>query len=84
MIFFQGSSIRKPEINEKNLDKTSTEIIFRTTDDIVRIKYNKYYFIGRKNHIIKRFGHRIFLNKIEKLVLDSTNLIQFVYGTNSI
>lgn len=71
--YFSGSSSRICYINEELQNETSG-IVFRETGDIAEIKEDKIFLVGRKNKIIKRFGHRINLTKIENKIFEETGL----------
>lgn len=74
---FIGSEIRQCLINDENIPESVNKIIFRETGDLVQYeeKQHKYYYLGRRNDILKRFGHKINLNTMEKLVYNETELI---------
>lgn len=65
-----GSSTRVCLINDEMKFK-SGELRFRSTGDIVQLTNGKLYFVSRTNQIIKKFGIKINLEKIEKLFLNS-------------
>ncbi|XP_023309797.1 acyl-CoA synthetase family member 4 [Anoplophora glabripennis] len=70
---FIGSSSRICYVNDESSIEAS-EIVFRETGDIAEIKNNKMYLVGRKNKVIKRFGHRINLTTIENKIFQETGL----------
>lgn len=74
---FIGSQTRQCLIDDENISELANTIIFRETGDLVQYdeKQNKYYYLGRKNDIFKRLGHKINLNTMEKLVYNATKLI---------
>ncbi|KAJ8949864.1 hypothetical protein NQ318_010498, partial [Aromia moschata] len=58
--------------NEKTEDNGKP--VLRKTGDIARICEKGIFLVGRKNKIIKRFGHRINLTKTESLIFQFTSL----------
>ncbi|KAJ8962455.1 hypothetical protein NQ317_013440, partial [Molorchus minor] len=60
------------------LDKENPEDhhqpVFRETGDLANATDKGIFLIGRKNKVIKRFGHRINLAKIESLLFKDTSL----------
>lgn len=71
--FIIGSGSRKCLVNEE--DNTEIQgITFRPTGDLVEITNEKHYYIGRKNDIVKRYGHRINLNQISDSINKKTSI----------
>ncbi|GLG97984.1 Acyl-CoA synthetase family member 4 [Gryllus bimaculatus] len=66
---FIGSSERICLINEEVLENL-TPPVFRATGDFVKIdnSCNHILFLGRKNRIIKRWGHRVCLGNVEMVL----------------
>lgn len=50
------------------------EVMFRSTGDLVKATNNEFYYIGRANNIIKRFGNKINLVNLEELISKTLNL----------
>lgn len=68
--------------NDKN---TEDKYIFRSTGDIVNVKNGKIFYIGRENDVIKRFGHRISLLKVQELIYTSTQIVnQCIFYQNKL
>lgn len=59
---------------DKEERKDFKEPIFRETGDIGEINPTGFFYRYRKNRMIKRFGHRINLTKIEELIFQATDL----------
>lgn len=54
--------------NEKN------KPVFRPTSDVVEVHNSIYTYVGRKNDMIKRYGTRIVLSKIENKIFKEVQL----------
>ncbi|XP_028132426.1 beta-alanine-activating enzyme isoform X2 [Diabrotica virgifera virgifera] len=67
-----GSYTRKCYINDEPRD--STLPIFRASGDLALLKNGKLYYKGRKNNVIKRFGHKINLAQIEETIFETFGL----------
>lgn len=68
---YLGSHTRKCLIDNEDIKILQlNEICYRSTGDLVSIdeKNKKLIFKGRTNEIIKRYGHRVNLRKIEELI----------------
>lgn len=64
-----GSSRRVCLVNEEVIEELTCPV-FRATGDIVKIdeKHKRLLFIGRKNRIIKRWGHQVCLTQVENIL----------------
>ncbi|KAF5293950.1 hypothetical protein FQR65_LT10964 [Abscondita terminalis] len=71
---FIGSDSRICYVNDES-DCTLVKPVFRATGDLVNLKDNKLFYVGRSNHIIKRFGRKINLLKIEQIVLEKSQVL---------
>ncbi|XP_075215445.1 aminoadipate-semialdehyde dehydrogenase [Lycorma delicatula] len=65
---FIGSSTRYCLLDGEVLENLQFPV-FRSTGDIVKVSNNEYHYLGRKDSIIKRWGHRVCLLQIEKFTL---------------
>lgn len=68
---FIGSSKRFTLINDELMHPS---MVFRSTGDLVRIKHDKIYYLGRMNDVIKRYGVKIHLTQIETSIFNSLSL----------
>lgn len=48
--------------------------MFHSTGDLVKVINNEFYYIGRTNNIIKRFGNKINLVLLEEIISNTLNL----------
>ena len=74
---FIGSKERVCFIDDETVQNIEFPV-FRATGDIVKIdgSNNKIVYIGRKNNVIKRFGHRVSLDKINNFVNQLSSVAQ--------
>ncbi|XP_034171725.1 aminoadipate-semialdehyde dehydrogenase isoform X1 [Osmia lignaria lignaria] len=64
-----GSNTRVCTINEENIEELELPV-FRDSGDVVNIdKESNIFYKGRRNSIIKRFGNKVDLVKLEELML---------------
>lgn len=70
-----GELCLKSTIRRCIIDKTDANKNPIKTGDIVELKDNHIYFKSRKDDIIKRFGNKVNLKRIEKIAKTSTNII---------
>ncbi|KAK6618180.1 hypothetical protein RUM44_002631 [Polyplax serrata] len=63
-----GSYTRHCLVNGEK-ESRSGKPVFRNTGDIVGLDKGKLYYLSRSNQIVKKFGIKISLNKIEQLFL---------------
>lgn len=68
----------------KNLDETGEKIWFRTGDLVSKNDSLEYIYYGRKNGYLKINGFRINLEKIEKTILEDTNINSAVVVTEEV
>lgn len=47
----------------------------RDSGDLVEVKSGQMYYLGRGDNQLKRFGHRINLEYIEKVILEATDVV---------
>ncbi|XP_017779864.1 PREDICTED: acyl-CoA synthetase family member 4 homolog [Nicrophorus vespilloides] len=66
-ILFIGSNTRLCYLNEEKVADVKLPL-FRNTGDIVCIKNNKYFYRGRSNGVIKRYGIRINLYAMQEAI----------------
>ncbi|XP_035909854.1 beta-alanine-activating enzyme-like [Anopheles stephensi] len=76
-----GSSSRKCAIlgnADESYDTLSGEgVVFRPTGDVVELTQDgKYYYRGRSNRMIKRFGWRVSLSEVESVVQSHPSVLQ--------
>lgn len=70
---FLGSLTRNCLVDQEQ-QSNLTRPIFRETGDIAEINEKGLFYRYRKNRVIKRFGHRIVLTKVEALITKTTGL----------
>lgn len=70
---FIGSNLRKCIIDDEDTSQIEGTI-FRATGDIVKAQNEKFYYLGRKNDCVKRFGVRINLEEITNRILLKTSI----------
>ncbi|XP_054269748.1 beta-alanine-activating enzyme isoform X2 [Macrosteles quadrilineatus] len=51
-----------------------TSPVFRPTGDLVTVKNNRYDYIGRKDNLVKRWGHRVSLDDVEAVASEHTDV----------
>lgn len=68
-----GSKVRKCLVDEEEYFYED-EIVYRATGDIVKIVNDELYHAHRTNLIVKKFGIKVDLNKIENIFLDLLNV----------
>lgn len=69
-----GSSTRVCYIDNESA-QTIQSPCFRETGDIANINEKGIFYVNRKNHIIKRFGHRVNLTKVEETICNGSGFI---------
>ncbi|PSN35737.1 Acyl-CoA synthetase family member 4 [Blattella germanica] len=74
---FIGSKKRICLIDDESMDELCPPV-YRATGDIVKIdsESNQIFHIGRRNRIFKRFGHRVSLTLIEKIMANHSSVEQ--------
>ncbi|XP_056649180.1 beta-alanine-activating enzyme isoform X1 [Diorhabda sublineata] len=75
-----GSQSRKCYINNE-LTKTDVPN-FRKTGDIILIKNGNFFYKGRKDKVVKRFGHKIGLAEIEETIFTHCSLVSKCIWSN--
>ncbi|XP_076237373.1 aminoadipate-semialdehyde dehydrogenase [Calliopsis andreniformis] len=74
-----GSNSRICVINDESIEDFKLPV-FRDTGDIVHIdKNSRIFYKGRKNNIIKRFGNKVDLIKLEEFILQ-LNFVKCCYA----
>ncbi|XP_012136575.2 aminoadipate-semialdehyde dehydrogenase [Megachile rotundata] len=69
-----GSNTRVCTINEENVEDLELPV-FRDSGDVVSIdKKGNMFYKGRRNSVIKRFGNKVDLIKLEKLMLELNSI----------
>ncbi|KAL0267643.1 UNVERIFIED_CONTAM: hypothetical protein PYX00_009853 [Menopon gallinae] len=63
-----GSKVRKCIVGFENMEEN--EVLFRRTGDIVNVKEGTVYYVSRSNQVVKKFGIKVNLEKIERIFSD--------------
>ncbi|XP_058819712.1 beta-alanine-activating enzyme-like [Topomyia yanbarensis] len=76
---FIGSRTRKCVVNDEHLEAVlgSEDICYRSTGDLVELRQDgKYYYLGRCDDMIKRFGTRVSLVPLEQMADQCDGIIK--------